>query len=84
MIQVLSHGQIAFKSVWTKYEEANHAMKNDQEKFKEENLTNQLGIQINQLKSKVAEINGTLNFLDKELRECVIKAENIEMKGKKV
>ena len=59
-------------------------MKNDQEKFKEDNLTNQLGIQINQLKSKVAEINRTLNFLDKELRECVIKAENIEMKGKKV
>lgn len=80
----MSHGQIAFKSVWTKYGEANHAMKNDQEKFKEENLTNQLGIQINQLKSKVAEINRTLNFLDKELRECVIKAENIEMKGKKV
>ena len=80
----MSHGQIAFKSVWTKYGEANHAMKNDQEKFKEDNLTNQLGIQINQLKSKVAEINRTLNFLDKELRECVIKAENIEMKGKKV
>ena len=51
-------------------------MKKDKEKSEEENLINQLGIQVNQLKSKVAGINNTLNFLDEEFTECVISAEN--------
>ena len=50
-------------------------MKKDKEKSEEENLINQLGIQVNQLKSKVAGINNTLNFLDEEFTECVISAE---------
>ena len=45
----------AFKSVPTKYEEAKRRMKKDQEKSEEENLTNQLVIQINRLKSKETE-----------------------------
>ena len=51
-------------------------MKKDTGKSEEENLTNQLGIQINQLKSKVADINNSLNFLDEEFTECLFSAEN--------
>ena len=43
-------------------------------KSEEENLTNQLGIQINQLKSKLAEINKTLHFLDEEFTEYIFSA----------
>ena len=64
------------RSARTNYKEAKRAMKKDKEKSEEENLINQLGIQVNQLKSKVAGINNTLNFLDEEFTECVISAEN--------
>ena len=67
--------QVAFQSACTKYEEAKCAMKKKL-KCEEENLTNQLGIQINQLKSKVAYIIKILNFLDEEFTECVFSAKN--------
>ena len=65
---------VAFKSARTKYEEVKHAMKKDKKKSEEENLTNQLGIQIKQLKSKLAEINKTLHFLDEEFTEYIFNA----------
>ena len=67
---------VALKSARTNYKEAKRAMKKDKEKSEEENLINQLGIQVNQLKSKMAGINNTLNFLDEEFTEYVISAEN--------
>ena len=56
--------------------QAKRAMKKDQEKNEEENLTNQLGIQIDQLKSQVTGVNKTLSFLDEEFAEWVFSAEN--------
>ena len=56
--------------------QAKRAMKKDQEKNEEENLTNQLGIQIEQLKSQVTGVNKTLSFLDEEFAEWVFSAEN--------
>ena len=60
-IEISTSLSVAFKSAHTKYEEAKCAMKNTKEKSKE-NLTNQLGIQINQLKLKVADIKKNIKF----------------------
>ena len=67
---------VAFKSARSKYEEAKRDSKKAKEISEQENLANQIGFQINQLKSKVACIKQTLAYLDNEFTECVFDAEN--------
>ena len=75
-IEILTSFLAAFNSAHTNCEEAKHALKKDKESSEDENLTKQLGIQINQLKSKVADVNKALNFLDEEFTQCVLNTEN--------